>query len=226
MLYLDQLFSSPVLCMNCAKLNSRAEALSSICVECNATLDQRIHDDMFRYAFYAARYGYQYRNYYERSNNGHPTGKPMLGSLDPIFTFIGIAAISGIIGGAAHDLVKHAITRILAQQRDGQNSENIIEWTESDIERYIEDISDYHKDLRGIQETIRNDLVEEMLGDAAAENPRISRQLTKIMARSTITKRDKKKAAKLYMRLASEISRKTKRIPRVPPGAEAWKGLK
>ena len=153
MLYEEQYALAPILCLQCATYFAPGEVGVDACPECGANTDVKTYEEWFRHAFYAVRYGYQYRNYRESSTSLSDTQtRPFLPPLDEVFTFMGIAAIGGINGSASIAVSRKAIHRILANWNSISDANEQIVFSDPEIERFIEFIAGYYEDLYGVQD--------------------------------------------------------------------------
>lgn len=112
---------NPILCLTCANAFS-AEESNNVCPVCK-TASRDSYRRLVRYSELAMRYGYQYRDVYERDlARGPLTRFYSLIDLPPIFQFLGIAALSGIIGNISYDVLKYVVRKII------KNSPNLPHW--------------------------------------------------------------------------------------------------
>lgn len=213
LLYQEEFDHAPSLCFNCARI-FRSEPVADLqCPECSYQISRKRYEDFYRYAFYAARYGIQYRSYYEGSEP--PYAKPMLANLGELGAFVAIAAISGVIGNAAWDAVKHAIVKVLAQ-RESCRDHHRLKFGPEDVEKLIEYVVEYDRGFKSLPESIQSNLMEEIIGDAAAENEVLSKRLLELtMTEGERSPEQKRQAVLLYRELVRRsMARSAKRPSR------------
>ena len=94
--YKEQIRNSEVLCIHCCSFFDLEIEEEIICPNCYQEIDYVLYEEIYRYSYYFARYGHQYRDVYEAQSEGCIT-KYCLGQPDNLFTFLGMMALSGII---------------------------------------------------------------------------------------------------------------------------------
>lgn len=187
------------LCIQCASV---LDSKYSACPFCGCTIDidlySRILDRMKFYLYY----GYQYRKQYEEQykEKGQIDVKYHLVELNEAFSWIGLALISGIIGGASWDFVKYVINKI-ASQLSNEKINNIVS-NEKELELFSRYLLDHHHNLRGVREEIKEAILEEMIAHQAEYDP--PKQIDFENAKQM------KKLLMKYAKKAGEINRKNK----------------
>ena len=219
MLYESELEKAPILCFSCASIYERpAQKLTIIiCPECGFSTTYERYREFYRHAFYAVRYGIQYREFYEHQDKKSSL-KPFLTSLGELSTFIGLAIASGVLGNAAYDGVKIAVKRILSQREKCKGHERV-NFTDTEIEKLISYLVDYEDGFSKLPEKIRHEIAEEILGDSAAENPAIANKLTKLLFESNNPSQANKRQAVILYR---ELGRRSAVRARKSPNRPAW----
>ena len=162
-----------LLCFRCATVY-RAKAIGRRCPECGFVPEPDLYDKVVRYAADAARFGHHYREYYER-NRPTPDGHRKHALLPEVSTglaFVGVAVLSGVIGGASYDLVRAAVRRIAASLPRGKGRERDAEVLElaadaKRLRRFTRDLSDYLYRLEELPAEVRDPIVEEVILHAA-----------------------------------------------------------
>ena len=219
MLFEYELQDAPILCFSCAYIYSvvEPEATHFTCPECGFEIEDHRYREFYRHAFYASRYGVQYRDYYQTAEPDAP--KPSLLPLGEISTFVALAIASGLIGNASSDAVKAAIRKIL-EQRQKTNEPERFNFTEDEIEKLIEYLIDYEDGFSKLPERIRHAIVEEMISDAAGDNPVIAQKLaTLLFEQEKPSPSAKQQAVVLYRELGRRASARAKKRPNTP----SWK---
>lgn len=93
-------------------------------------------------------------------------------------------------------------------------------FSEQEVKQLIDYVSDYEAGFRSLPERVRNDIIEEILGDSAAENPKIAGKLGKLLFENeTPSKSSKQQAMILYRELARRSKKRSQKAPNKP----SWK---
>jgi len=203
-----------LLCFECGHIDQDSEINRDLCSACGASRNLRLHTHYYRYAFYAMRYGYQYRKHYQSGSGA----KPYLQHLDDVLVFVGMIIVSGIVQGASWDAIKVTLrkfTKKNAPQYDFSSQE---------IEEMISYVVDYESGFQKLPESTRNEILEEMIGDAAAENPKISNKLMLLMSQPDSPQR-RKRAEILYRELVRRHTAKNKSLPPKSKTKSFWSKL-
>jgi hypothetical protein len=219
MLYESELQDAHILCFSCARIYDMPadEAGELRCPECGFIVPHERYREFYRHAFYAARYGVQYREFYDQEDEA--TLKPSLVPLGELGTFIALAVASGVLGNASYDLAKVALKRILSQRELCKDQDNVT-FAEEDIEKLISYLVDYEDGFSQLPERIRHEIAEEILGDAAGDNPAIAKRLAELLfENSPPSEANKRQAIILYRELARRASVRAKKKPNRP----AWR---
>ena len=141
---------SQVLCFGCASIYNLSNNDIFTCPFCNYSIDEKIYRKIIKAAKTAVYYGYDYRRVYEKQINGQGKITQRFAISDPvaIFCFMGVAALSGVIGGAAYDLVKKVIVQIIEKSKDVPDDigqAKIAQFSKDNIEIFIQYIREYHQ---------------------------------------------------------------------------------
>ena len=219
MLFEYELQEAPTLCFSCASIYSPADLSAErlTCPVCGFGIERNRYREFYRHAFYAARYGIQYREYYDQAEPDAP--KPSLLPLGEISTFVALAVASGVIGNASHEAVKAAIRKIF-QQRGKTKEPERFNFTESEIETLIEYLIDYEDGFSKLPERVRHAIVEEIISDAAGDNLVIAQKIAKLVfERENPSPGAKQQAVVLYRELGRRAAVRAKKRPNTP----AWK---
>ena len=126
------------LCLNCGEINQNEELC---CRNCGSELDTKEYNHLMEYSKRAFEYGFDYRLAYEEQvkNYGEVKVKFSLVSPENYQTWMAAAALSGMIGNLAYDLVKYVGKKIIEQLK---TKEEPLNYSEKII---IEIISDNNK---------------------------------------------------------------------------------
>lgn len=168
-------------CTSCATLNEGGLEGAHACTKCGAHLDSPSSSALYRYAEATIYYGYQYRSLFERQKGEPNPPKFSLSFIGEAFTFVALAAISGVIGNLAYDIIKSAMVRIRDQAREveveGRGYEALAALTDDDLDLIYEYSKSYVQAFEDLERTIREDIQEEIMadavGDAVAQNPEL-----------------------------------------------------
>lgn len=156
MLYEEQLSLAPILCLQCGTFYVSGEVGQDPCPDCGEELAERTYEEWFRHAFYAVRFGYQYRSHNEPGSQAAADGglKPFLPPLTEVFTFMGMAAIGFLNGGADRRLSRDAIRKILDNWNVMSGELERLTLSDDDVDAFIDCIEGYYKDVAGIKDEI------------------------------------------------------------------------
>lgn len=161
MLYEEQLSLAPILCLQCATFFVTGERGPDRCPDCGATMESRTYEEWFRHAFYAVRFGIQYRSHGEiprgaedraAQQSGEDTvGKPFLPPLLEVYTYMAMAAIGYLNGGANRELTKRAVARILENWNSISGEGEKVDYADAEMDGFIDSIERYFDDVKGIK---------------------------------------------------------------------------
>jgi hypothetical protein len=154
-LYEEQLSLAPLLCLQCATFFVTGEQGPDACPDCGGELEERVYEEWFRHAFYAVRFGYQYRSYNDPAVQADDSSlKPFLPPLNEVFTFMGMAAIGFLNGGATRDRSRDAIRKILQNWNAISSDLEQLSLSDDDVEGFIDCIGSYYQDVAGLKDEI------------------------------------------------------------------------
>lgn len=156
MLYEEQLSLAPILCLQCGTFYVSGEDGQDPCPDCGEELPEGTYEEWFRHAFYAVRFGYQYRSHNEPGPKitDESALKPFLPPLTEVFTFMGMAAIGFLNGGANRQLSRDAIRKILVNWNVMSGEHERLLLSDDDVDAFIDCIEGYYKDVSGIKDEI------------------------------------------------------------------------
>lgn len=159
---------SYAICFNCASLYSLSITDQYTCPYCKHSFDADFYKEILDYAKTAVYYGYDYRKKYEEQiqAEGKITTRYYLSDPFAIACFIGVAALSGIIGNASYDLVKKAIGKIKRSSEKiphdiGQGKVEI--FNETNINIFLQCIQEFHDDNLAATDEIKYEVAKERL---------------------------------------------------------------
>jgi hypothetical protein len=156
MLYEEQLSLAPILCLQCGTFYVSGEQGQDPCPDCGEEVPESTYEEWFRHAFYAVRFGYQYRSHNEPGPQSSDQGglKPFLPPLTEVFTFMGMAAIGFLNGGADRRLSRDAIRKILGNWNIMSGEHERLALSDDDVDAFIDCIEGYYEDVAGIKDEI------------------------------------------------------------------------
>ena len=126
------------------------------CPDCGGEIPEGTYEEWFRHAFYAVRFGYQYRSHNEPGPRASGKGglKPFLPPLTEVFTFMGMAAIGFLNGGADRKRSMDAIRKILSNWNVMSGDQERLSLSDDDVDAFIDCIEGYYRDVAGIKDEI------------------------------------------------------------------------
>ena len=156
MLYEEQLSLAPILCLQCGTFYVSGEQGQDPCPDCGEGIPEGTYEEWFRHAFYAVRFGYQYRSHNEAvPQSNDPAGlKPFLPPLTEVFTFMGMAAIGFLNGGADRRQSRNAIRKILDNWNVMSGEQERLWLSDDDVDAFLDCIEGYYQDVAGIKDEI------------------------------------------------------------------------
>ena len=166
MLYEEQLSLAPIVCLQCGTFFVTGERGPDRCPDCGAGMDARVYEEWFRHAFYAVRFGIQYRSHGDLDPSGvlkggqrgqgrdagdESTGKAFLPPLLEVYTFMAMAAIGYLNGGANRELTRRAVGRILENWNSISGEAERVDLSEGEVDGFLDSIQRYFDDVKGIK---------------------------------------------------------------------------
>ena len=162
---LDDQKPKMLLCLGCASLYPDSGDDPITCVRCGHSMERARYNRIAEYAREAARYGHQYRLRYEADG----TGTKYCLAPDEVLSFVAIAALSGIIGSAAYDLVKAVAAKIVQACRAERLTTHDDPSDPARIEELLASIRSYLNGMPEASEEIRAECRKEKLIDAYSQ---------------------------------------------------------
>jgi DNA-directed RNA polymerase subunit RPC12/RpoP len=163
------------LCFRCATIYEPSEDGLIRCPKCQYIFPQERYDKLIDYARGAAEFGYNYRRAFERDyeEDGTCSRRYSL-SFDEILMFCAAAALSGIIGNVAYDVIKAALNKIIVQhksrgQRRGIATTEDILNDSHEFEIFVYYITDYYNGMPNLNPEIKNAILDEIRTHAAVD---------------------------------------------------------
>lgn len=164
-----------LICIRCASVYEPSKDELYRCPKCSFVVKKEFYNKLINYAKGAAEYGYIYRLTYEQDYERDKTlSKRYKLSAEEIWTFCALAALSGIIGNVAYDVLKGATKKIIDQFKSKGDSGDINEiedvMNNSDkFDLFIYYLTDYYNGMPNVNPAIRDTIVEEIQADSFSD---------------------------------------------------------
>jgi hypothetical protein len=149
-------------CLACVRPDTCKDAPELVtCEYCNFELSRREYAEMTAYANRLAVFGYAYRLKFEEDlERASDIKSRYILHVEDIFTFAAVAALSGVIGNAAYDMVKATIQRLLRTYGRSQDELQL------DVDVFIQYITEFHSTgYMQLPSQLREAIFEELLAD-------------------------------------------------------------
>jgi uncharacterized OB-fold protein len=162
--------SREILCLGCAHVflpKKVRSAHSAVCPECGRSTSLSEFDELYGDAARVLRYGHLYRAIFERQTKERSEITSMASLADAPYwlVFATVAALSGIIGNASYDLIKHAIRRLQRSHPERSHYGRVRLKSDQDIEVFIRHTREYVDDLPDVNDRVRALIREEERAD-------------------------------------------------------------
>lgn len=161
------------LCIQCGHINNNE---SFICSNCTCKINNEDYERLRQYANRAVQYGYKYRIEYERQilQNGKINVKYSLLEPELWYEWLAMAALGGIVGNYATDLINYVGKQIVHILKDKENESQLSE-SEKEIINIVQDnkevnrfniyINNYYCQSNRINEKVNKAIREEEFAD-------------------------------------------------------------
>jgi hypothetical protein len=164
LLYKDKFQAMPILCLSCANTFEHTTRERLKCPICSTEMSRSQYEDFYRYSFQSIRYGYQYRKAISKENSENEKPKQFyLLPPDQILIYLGLAAVSGIVGNLATDLVKK-VMRLIVDRNRGIDQKNSDTEPSIDFDELYQSIEVHFNNYNGIDEKLIDEIEEENAG--------------------------------------------------------------
>ena len=155
-----------IICPHCGNIYASKDIKQSknlyVCNSCEHKFEKIAYRKFIRYSYDAVKYGYCYRQEYEKQ-------KEKLLRIEPetLLVFCAGAAASGIIGNLSYDFIKYLIKNIVEKYKKNKehNLNPDIPKTDKEIEIFIQFIKDYMNGLENIDAVTKELILEEIEGN-------------------------------------------------------------
>ncbi len=167
------------LCLECGHINEDNPEL--ICRPCQTPLNKELYELLVNYSNLAVTYGYDYRIQYEKQvkEHGKIIAKYSLVSPTNYYEWLAAAALSGLVGSMAYDLVKYVAKQIYATLNEKrktielEHKENEIFEIVADpavLNKFVTYIQSYYNGSANIDKKAEAGVLEEELVHSLTEN--------------------------------------------------------
>lgn len=163
---------SLALCCSCGAVFEASDGSELQCPHCGWWIDSAAYRALLSAAQGAVKFGWQYRRRYEADlrENGRITCHYALAEYEEAVHFLALAAVSGIVGGLAYDVVKKVMIKIIdaAAKRGAKHTENSVLALIRDrekLDQFIRYVGAYYACFDSMEEEVQRAVLEEMLVD-------------------------------------------------------------
>lgn len=160
------------ICFACASIYEGSDSQFLVCPNCGHKVSIEQYESILQDARDAMYFGWTYRLQYEHDleEKGTIGTHYYLAEYEEIFNFIALAAVSGIVGNFAYDVIKKVIGSIadFVKQRGSQEQKSKIFALTDDEEKmkkFLQYIDEYYTCFEDINEEVRDAIFEEMIVD-------------------------------------------------------------
>ena len=224
------------LCTNCGIIN--IENSTNFCINCEFEFDKEKYEKLTEYTDRATKYGYQYRVNYEKQVKEYGEVRIKYSLVDPsnFYHWLAAAALSGIVGTIAYDLVKSVakqIYKIITSKKTEitKSEKQILEIISdnSELIKFTNYIRQYYNGKAKIPKEALNAILEEELVHSLLDNHK--GEFNEVMKKISEEKSDKKpdfakQFGGLYLEAAKSAGKKRKDKPKLKELKESMKILK
>jgi DNA-directed RNA polymerase subunit RPC12/RpoP/transcriptional regulator with XRE-family HTH domain len=138
-----------ILCFKCAEIFSATNSRNYTCPSCGFKITSIKYSKIVNRAYSAVYFGYLYRLEYEKqiSKKGEVVEHYQMAPPPELLLFIGVAALSGVIGNLTYDLLKNAIQWIIkswCSRHRSPSAHKYEKWSNADLELFVKYIAEYH----------------------------------------------------------------------------------
>ena len=158
------------------------------------------------YSKHVFQYGHRYRELYKNqvANTGEIGAKFCLTDPATIYAFLGVAALSGVVGNLSYDIVKAVSKKIICNFNKLKGEETNI--SEDEVEKIFKNFDEFINNFSSIDKKVADAITEEMIVHSVSgknaekmakllfaneRSPKVQAEMVKIMKKAI--KREKKK---------------------------------
>lgn len=174
------------ICYDCFILHKTKDNDNFKCPSCNSDQNLIKYNDHLNISKKIVRYGYQYREQYERDFKNDPelNSKYFLEELNNIYGFIVLAVLNGVIGNFASDKIKAFFQKLkndpLIIEIDDERFKALLE-NENEQQKFIQYIQEYRESKMNTHRKVQEAINEEIQADEFSERVMQTPLLKKIM---------------------------------------------
>jgi len=216
------------LCTNCGHINQTIN-----CSNCDYKINQEDYEKLREYAKRAVHYGYQYRVEYEKqvSENGNVNVKYSLFQPDTWYEWLAMAALSGLVGTYATDLVKFVGKQILStlqpkidNQTLNQEEQKIVNFLSDNnqLNKFTIYINNYYNGMPKVDKKVEEAIIEEELAHMASED--MKEEFIEML--SKFDPNDTSKIGETFLKIARAAGQKRREKPSIEETKQLLKDLK
>lgn len=157
---------SQTICLGCAQIIPSSDAETFSCSFCGFGHSGPVQRKLLHYVSSAAHYGYLYRGLYEEELEEHGEIPACdIGPVSDALTWMALAALSGIIGGASWELAGVAVRRIFKQvEKEKPDSLQVRTLQDQEkLEKFVRYLQDFVEGLQAADPRIKSAIFTEMV---------------------------------------------------------------
>ena len=160
-----------VLCLQCAATFPLSSGQLVICPDCSWSISISDFEQLRREAKRVAKFGHQYRQIYQEQleREGEVTTAYFLSDPPEWLILAAMAALTGVIGNAAYDVVKQVIGRLLVRHREKRDCLSPDFRSDAEIEVFIKNAREFVNGMTEVNVTVRQWIEHEELTDSLSK---------------------------------------------------------
>ncbi|MEQ8715694.1 MAG: hypothetical protein RIC80_21935 [Cyclobacteriaceae bacterium] len=219
------------ICTNCGRIN---ENDSFKCSNCGELINREHYHQLLDYSKRALRYGYVYRQTYEDQVNTHGeiTIKYSLTDPSTYYEWLVVAALSGLVGTLAVEIVKFVGKQILNILRKKEQHQPL-DKDEKQLINFVSDnaqlnqftiyIQNYYQGLPKVDKRVLEAIIEEEIAHAATDGDMLEESKK---AMESLDFSDPESTVKFYRELFKVAAQKRRERPNLEDSKKLFKELK
>lgn len=221
------------LCLNCGHINIDNQI--NICSNCGYLNDLERQQKLTEYASRAVHYGYEYRVEYESqvAEQGEIRVKYSLLNPANYLEWIAVAALSGLVGNMASDLVKYvakqALEKLTAKQEveelthEEKNTLKIVR-DNATLNKFTVYVQHYYKGMPKLDKKVGSGIAEEEIVHSVTDGE--ADKMEQVLKDIENGKDIKEAFGELFLEGAKNAGKKRREKPKIEELNETLKGLK
>lgn len=209
-----------VFCIHCGHIN---DDTVKVCESCGFKYDKRTYKRLMGYAKQAVKYGYDYRKAYEEQikidNEIYINYK--LPEPDSLYQWLALAALSGVVGNVAYDIVKKLAKKFyhkVFQLKENKRYDEIRKFLSDDkqLEIFTNYIREYYNNFPDINPKVKKAIEQEIFLDNSYETLEETRELMSAFDS------DRKKYLQLYKKYRVRAKKRVYSKMKNKPSISEW----